>query len=402
MHYRYKAADKHGKLREGDMEALSEADVLAYLSRDNLTPISVRQVTLEKLVLGRFSFEKITDEDKIFLTKYLALMLRVGTDLFRAIDILIEDFEKPLIKEFLFEIKTNLEKGNPFFVTFQNHPEFFSGVVVNLLKAAEESGNLEQTLEGVSAQYAKDADLRNRLKSALAYPIMLLVAASLVIILLVTFVLPRIASIFLVAGTQIPLYSRVVLGIGMFLNKYIIYIAPPVIALFAVGGWFLFKTPRSRQVRNDLLNRIPVVKDLIRKVALARFASTLSLLLKAGIPMVESIDITSRAVGNDDLEAALGRIAREGISRGVSVGDSFRREKIFPHVVTNLMAIGEKAGRLEEILGTLAGFYTNEIDSALKSLVAFVEPVLLIGIGFVVGSIALAVIVPVYQLVSQF
>jgi type II secretory pathway component PulF len=402
MHFKYKAADKAGKIREGDLNVPTEADVMAYLAREGLTPISIRQVTLKGKIFGRWSFEKITIEDKIFLTKYLALMLKVGTDLFRAIDILIEDFEKPILKEFLFEIRSNLERGNQFYVAFQNHPEFFSEVTVNLIKASEASGNLEEALERLSRDFAKEADLRSRIKSAITYPILLLVAASLVVILLVTFVLPKIASIFQESGVKIPLYSKIVLSIGLFLNKYLIYIAPVFIAALAAVAWYFIRVPRGKKMFQDLLNRIPVVRELIKKVALARFAATLSSLLHAGIPMVESMEITAHSVGNEDLAVALSRIAREKISRGVSIGDSFRGEPVFPRVVTNLVAIGEKAGRLEEILVTLADFYTNEIDAALKALVSFIEPLLLLGIGFVVGSIALSVIIPIYQLVAQY
>jgi len=152
----------------------------------------------------------------------------------------------------------------------------------------------------------------------------------------------------------------------------------------------------------EIIGRIPVVRDLLRRIALARFASTLSSLLRAGIPLIESLEITSRAVGNEDFRLALERIAKERIARGVSIGDAFRSERVFPNVVTNLMSIGEKAGHLEEILTTLSDFYTSEIDSALKSLVSFIEPVLLIGIGALVAAIALSVIVPIYQLVSQY
>jgi type II secretory pathway component PulF len=402
MHYKYKAADKAGKIREGDLNAPNESDVISFLTREGLTPISIRTVTAKRIVLGRWSFEKITLEDKIFLTKYLALMLRVGTDLFRAIDILIEDFEKPILKEFLFEIKSNLERGNQFYLAFQNHPEFFSEATVNLIKAAEGSGSLEASLERISQDFAKEADLKSRIKSALTYPILLLIAATLVVMLLVTFVLPKIASVFAESGAKIPLYSRIVLGIGLFLNKYFIFIALPVLVGAGVLTWYFVAVPSGKKAFRGLLNRVPVVRELVKKVGLARFASTLSSLLHAGIPMVESIEITARAVGNEDLAAALLRIGREKIARGVSIGDSFRGESVFPRVVTNLVAIGEKAGRLEEVLVTLAEFYTSEIDSALKSLVSFIEPILLLGIGLVVGAIALSVIMPIYQLVAQY
>lgn len=402
MHFKYKAADKAGKIREGDLNAPNQQDVMSFLAREELTPISIKAVAPPKAIFGKWTLEKITLEDKVFLTKYLSLMLKVGTDLFKAIDILIEDFEKPILKEFLFEIKSNLERGSQFYVAFQNHPEFFSEVTVNLIRAAETSGNLESTLEKISNDFAKEADLKSRIKGALTYPVLLLIAASFVVILMVTFVLPKIAGVFLSSNLKVPLYSRIVLGAGLFLNKYLIFIAPPV--LLAVGGlaWFFIKVRRGREMFHDIVNRIPVVRDLIQKIALARFASTLESLLAAGIPVVESLDISARSVGNEEFQAALLRISREKIARGVSIGDAFRGEAVFPRVLTNLMAIGEKAGRLEEVPGTLAGFYTNEVDVSLKAFVSFIEPILILGVGLIVAVIALSIIVPIYQLVAQY
>jgi type IV pilus assembly protein PilC len=402
MHYKYKAADKSGNIREGDINAANETEVLSFLSKEGLTPISIKEVTLPKAIFGRWSFEKITLQDKIFLTKYLALMLRVGTDLFKAIDILIEDFEKPIIKEFLFEVRSNLEKGNQFYIAFKNHPEFFSEVTTNLIKAAEVSGNLEETLERISEGFEKESDLKSKIKSALTYPILLIVASSIVLILLVTFVLPRIAGVFFESGLKIPLYSKIILSFGMFLNKYLIFIGPPALLGLGFALWYFITTSQGRKIFYEFINKIPAVRELVKKVALARFASTLYLLLHAGIPMVEALEITSRSVGNEEIESALKRISSEKIVKGVSIGEAFRGEQVFPKVVTNLMAIGEKAGRLEEILITLDNFYTKEVDSALKSLIAFIEPVMLMGIGFIVAIIALAVIVPIYQMVSQY
>jgi type IV pilus assembly protein PilC len=402
MQFRYRAADKSGKIKEGDIDAGSVAEVLAFLSKSDLKPISVKP-TKQIFTVGRLSiFEKITLVDKIFLTKYLSLMLKVGTDLFKAIDILIEDFEKPIIRRFLLEVRTNLEKGNPFYVSFENHPEVFSPVVTNLIKAAETSGNLEKTLADISINYSKEADLKAKVKGALVYPTLLMVASFGILILLVTFVLPRIATVFQESGAKIPLYSRIVLGTGLFLNKYIWIVLPVFLGGLVASWYFFFKTDAGKTVFQNFLKKVPVARELAKKLALERFSSTLSSLLHAGIPMLESLEITADAVGNEEFRSALLRISRENIARGVSIGDSFRKETVFPRVVTNLIAIGEKAGHLEEILSTLSDFYTSEIDSSLKTLVSFLEPVLLLGIGMIVALIALSVIVPIYQFVGQY
>jgi len=402
MQYHYLAADNNGKVYESELDANSLEEVLALIAKQNLKPISVKPI--KEIVISRRGIfgEKITMVDKVFMMKYLSLMLKVGTDLFRAIDILVQDFKKPLLKSFLLEVKGNLGRGNPFYVSFQNHPELFSEIVVNLVKAAEGSGNLEKTLDEISKMYEAEADLKNKIRSALIYPGLLMIVSVGVVTLLVTFVLPRISVVFEGSGAEIPVYSRIILGLGSFLNQYSIFIFPLLIA-GAAGAFFYFsQTNNGKTAFGRLLKKTPGVKDLLQKLALQRFASTLSSLLKAGIPFVHALEITSTAVGDVQFAAALRRIAKESVSRGVSIGDSFRKEGIFPNVVINLMAIGEKSGHVEEILNTLADFYAKEIDTSLKILVSVLEPAMLVIVGIIVASIAFAVIVPIYQLVSQY
>lgn len=403
MQYHYKAVDAAGKIREDNIEAASIAEVLKFIAKESLKPLSVQPVVAPQVIFKAFGpFGKITLEDKLFLTKYLSLMLKVGTDPFKAIEILLQDVEKPALKQFLFELRGNMEKGNQFYVAFANHPDLFSPVVVNLIKAAETSGNLEKTLAEVSDSYSKEAELKGKIRAALIYPVLLLIAATGIVITLVTFVLPRIATVFTSSGARIPTYSRVVLAVGLFLSRYLGVILVPFIAAL-VGSWyFFFKTERGRAALYNIADHLPAVKDLVRKTALERFARTLSSLLKAGVPILEALDIAAETIGHEEFKAALFRISRENVARGVSIGDAFRKEQVFPKVVVNLMVVGEKTGHIEEILTTLAKFYEGEIDVALKTLVSFLEPALLVGIGIIVAVIALSVIVPIYQLVGQY
>lgn len=403
MLFHFVAQDKQGRIKEGNISQPNLKAALEFLASQNLKPITVKPLVLEKAKKGVFLKKEILSlTDKVFLTKYLSLMLKVGTDLFSAIDILIEDFESGPARRFLLEIRSNLEKGQPFYLAFQNHPDYFSPVTVNLIKAGESAGNLEKTLEQVSSDLERERELKSRIKSALIYPILLIATSFFMVIFLVTFAIPKLGQMFLSIGGKIPTYTRVVLGVGTFLNKNIYFIIPLVIAV-PLGLYFFFsKTKKGKTYFNNLLERIPVTRNLLEKMALERFASVLGSLIKTGMPIIQAVEVTAIAVGNPKYEASLLRIAREYLSKGVSIGDSFKREKIFPSVVSNLLAIGEKAGHTDEILHTLSIFYESEIDVALKTLVSFIEPALLVIIGLVVGGIALSLIVPVYQLVGQF
>jgi type IV pilus assembly protein PilC len=402
MNFKYVATQVNGRIVEGNVEAERPAEVLDWMASQGLKPISVKAVGgVEARGLKLFFSQPITITDKVFLTKYLTLMLKVGTDLFHAIDILIADFDKPAVKALLIEIRENLSKGKPFYATFVKYSRYFSSVFINLIKAGEASGSLEKVFEDLSVSLGKEQELRNRVRAALIYPIILLTAAFFILILLVTFALPRIARVFLEGGIKPPPFSRLVFSVGLFLGKYV-WLIFPVIIVSVIASWYFFsRTTTGRKLVGQLLLRLPIVNILIKRVALQRFASTFSSLLRAGLPLIEALEITADAVGSEELKSSLLRISKEGITKGLTVGDAFKREPYFPKAVTNLMAISERAGHMEDVLETLSDFYSSEIDSSLKILVSFLEPVLLVLIGLVVAVIALAIITPIYQLVSS-
>jgi len=403
MLFHYLAQDSQGRIKEGNVNQSNTEAVLEYLTTQKLKPLSVKPLISEGEKKGLAIFKKTLNlADKVFLTKYLALMLKVGTDLFSAIDILIQDFESGPARRFLFETRSNLEQGKPFWNTFANHPEYFSSVITNLIKAGETSGNLEATLNQVSINLERDRNLQTKVKSSLVYPVILLITSFGMIIFLVTFAVPKLGEMFLSTGQALPTFTKIVLGTGMFLNRNLFIVFPLLIAIPIALFYYFTKTQKGKEKFASFMEKIPVARDLVEKMALERFASVLSSLIKAGMPIIEAIEVTAGAVGHPKYETALLRISKKHLTQGISMGNSFKKETIFPAVVSNLLAIGEKAGHTEEILKTLSTFYEAEIDAALKTLVSLLEPVLLMFLGVIVGGIALSLIVPVYQLVGQF
>lgn len=401
MIFHYVASQPNGKVVEGEADAVGPAEVLEQLAAKGLRPVSIKAV--RGASGGRRIFlASITVTDKVFLTKYLALMLKVGTDLFHAVDILVADFDKPAVKALLLEVRANLEKGQPFYATFIKYPKFFSPVFVNLIKAGEASGNLDQIFEDLSVSLMREQELRNRIRSAMVYPILLFIVAAVILTVLVGVAIPRIAEVFTSSGFDPPLFSKIVFAVGGVIGRFIW-----LILLLIAGGVVLVAyaarvSVSGRKIIAHFAARVPVISGVLKRIALQRFAATLSSLMRAGLPILTALELTADTVGNVDLEAALRRISREGIAKGLTIGDAFRREASFPKVVTNLIAISEKAGHVEDVLKTLADFYESEIDAAVKTLVSVLEPLMLLMIGMVVGTIALAIIVPIYQLVGQF
>lgn len=400
MLYHYVASDKSGKLSEGELEAENLNRVLQFLASKDLSPVNVKPV--KGLASSQPVFGQINLTDKVFLTRYLALMLKVGTDLLSAINILIADFDKPAMKSFLIEIRNNLTRGQPFYTAFARYPKIFSVVFVNLIKAAEASGSLQQTFEDLNVSMQKEAELRKRISSAMIYPAILMVVAVCIFIFLSVFALPRISKVFADSGIQPPLFTRVVFASGAFVNANIWILLPSFFGIIIFLFYFFAKTLVGQRIGRSIASRTPIVKSVFRDIAIQRFASTFSSLMKAGLPIVQTTKICAEVVGYEPFRVALNRIADEGLSKGLTIGESFRRETVFPKVVTNLVAISEKAGHLEDVLTTLSDFYASNIDANVRSLVAFLEPILLLFMGILVATIALAIIVPIYQMTSQF
>ena len=402
MLYHYAAIDESGQILEADYEADTLDQVLQHLRSKELRPLDVKPIQKRKGIL-QLSFNRgISGTDKVFLTKYLALMLRVGIDLLSAVNILISDFDKSSVQNFLIDVRANLTQGQPFWKTFAEHPRDFSSSFVNLVKAAEVSGNLQKTFEDLSESTQREAELRSRIKSALIYPIVLICMAILILTFLVTFALPKIAGVFTQSGIKPPFFSQVVFSVGLFIGNNVFTIFPTLFVIILGGFLFARKTDLGKRVVEGIITGTPVIKTVYEEISLQRMASTISSLMKAGLPILETINIAAQTVGHREYRFALERVANEGLAKGLTIGEAFRREPIFPRTVTNLVAISEEAGHLDEVLATLADFYEANIDGSIKGLMALLEPVLLLGMGAMVAVIALAIIVPVYQLTTQF
>jgi len=400
MLFHYVAADSSGKMIEGELDADTLNDTLRFLAGKELRPVSVK--ALAKAKSGWSLFGGINTEDKVFLTKYIALMLRVGTDLLSAINILIADFDKPAVRNFLLEIRDDLGRGQPFYMPFSRHPRDFSPTFINLVKAAESSGNLEKTFNDLSVMLEQEAELRSQVRSAMVYPIVLVCVASAILVFLTTFALPQLANVFTNSGVNPPFFSQVVLGTGIFIGANIVPIFLILAALIGGTVWAVRKTEPGRRAFQTALGRTPVIRGIYRDLAIQRMASTISSLMKAGLPIMQTITVAAETVGLREYKDALVRIANDGLAKGLTIGEAFRRESAFPKMIANLVAVSEKAGHIDEVLGTVAQFYTSTVDAKIKAAVSLLEPVLLLVMGVMVAVIALSVIVPIYQLTTSF
>ncbi len=402
MRFKYTAALPTGEVSEGEISATDIKEALEELAAKGLTPITIKPKRRVVLRGRRFFAPLIGINDKIFLTRYISLMLRSGTDLFRTVKILITDYEKPGLRNFLMELRYDLEQGRSMSFTFAKYPQFFDPVFVNLIKAGEASGNLEVVFDRLSTSLETTRDFKGRVRSALIYPVFLLIMSGVVVTFLTTFALPKIASVFEGTGFEPPAFSKMVFTVGGFIAEHIW----TILSLGIGGLLLLFILYRNfivvRRLLFDLFTKIKIVRNLTEKMAIQRFASTLASLIEAGIDFPRAVEITAEVVGNQRLKDALIRISRERLAKGWTISDAFSREPFFPRTVVNLISIAEKTGNIETTLQTLADFYRKEVDKALKDLVTILEPILLLVMGLIIGFIAISIIVPIYQMATQF
>ena len=402
----YRALNKEGHRQEGEVQAESRGMAIEYLQREKLTPFFIEKIgyvekkkfsLLNLLLLGG----GIDASDRIFLTRHLSAILKSGISLTEALEILSEDTPKPLFKKILSDAKMNLERGQTLSATLESYAQYFSPVFIGLVKAGEASGTLEETLEGLGDQLRRDYEMKKKVQSAMIYPTILLSASLLIVVLLLTFIMPRLTKALLQAKVSLPWITRFLIGLSQIFSSNPI-ITLLIFILLSISIFFFAKSKSGKKIIISALEKLPISGSLIKKLALVRFSRTLRNLLASGLSAFESLDITAKTIGIQSYEKALLSI-REEIKKGSTISDSFReRKNLFPQLVISVIAVGEKTGTLEKSLVTIADYYDEEADRILKNVVSLIEPALLVVMGIVIAGIALSILLPIYQLVSSF
>lgn len=399
----YEASNKEGVIEKGKFEAESKLEVVQYLEKKNLIPISAEKEGKTKGVKGLSAafFETVKPVDLIFLVRNLSATIRAGLNIIEALDILIADAGKNIMRKILSQAKFNLQKGQPLSATFVQYKKYFPPVFIGMVKAGEASGRLDESLDKLNSYMTKEYNLVRKIKSAMAYPVILLVASIGVVSMLLFFVLPRLAKSFQMSKVELPLVTKIVIGV----SDVFTYSVVLDLAVLAALIWFFTyfrKTKMGKVFFMKVLFKIPVVRDLIKKVALVRLTRTLGGLISSGITIIEALDLTAEAVGNERYKKIILE-SKEQVKSGVSVSKTFADYRdLFPKLLINMMMVGEKTGTLERVLGTFSDFYEEEVDNTVKDLTTFLEPILLLFMGLIIGVIALSILLPIYQLVGKF
>jgi type IV pilus assembly protein PilC len=337
---------------------------------------------------------------KVFFAEHLRVMVRSGIALADALKTLAEQTTNKRFKKILSEIKTSLEAGETLSQNLARYPSIFSKTFVSMVSAGEISGTLEINLEELANQMKKEHQLRSRIKSALSYPVIIVISTVGIMILMMVYVLPRLLGIFEEFKATLPLPTLILISVVDFIQKHGILTA--IIALAVILGIALFcRTKIGKKIFHKMFLVAPIIGPVSQKINLARFSRTFSSLLKTDIPVVQSLEITADTLSNVHYKKAVLEAAEE-IKRGLNIAEVIHKyPALFPPLVTQMISIGEKSGTVDVLLNELANFYEEEVDDTTKSLSSVIEPLLILFLGVVIGGIAIAVIMPMYTLTQQ-
>jgi len=400
--FKYIATNSQGKTLNGTLDTTDRAAALAALTKQELRPISVKEVSGRsginfKNLLGG---SKVKTSELVIFTRQLSTMISAGVPLVRGLTSLAKHTESMALKKILEGLIKDVEAGAPFGNALAKYPNTFSDVYVNMVRAGEAAGILDEILKRLALQQEKNATIRKKIKSAMAYPSVLVVIMIIAFFGLMLFVIPQIGKILKDLGgpdAQLPLLTQIMLGISAALISYWFIILPAI-----AGGIFLLlryiKTPRGKSQLHHLVLKVPAVKTIIRKVAVARFARTFSALMGAGVAVLEALNVTGHAIGNVVYEEALLEAA-EQVKGGKQLSEVIESyEDLFPAIVAQMLSVGEETGQTDTVLVKVADFYEEEVDVAIDGLSAIIEPVMIVLMGSMVGLIAASVMGPIASL----
>ncbi len=392
--------DPNGRTVTGTLEADSFELVRAKLSDLSYHVLSIKQAKNARGFKDMFNnMQRVGLRDLVVFSRQFATMIDAGLSVVKCLDILQKQTRNPKMKEVIGEVKRDVAGGMSLTEAIQKHPRVFSPLYVNMMRSAEAGGILDLVLDRLSGFLEKEQETRNKIKSAMMYPAVVFCFATLMLFGLLFFVLPKFKGIFETMGLELPLTTKLMLNSSMYMRNYwyiyLVVMAGSVV-LFKVFG----RTERGKYAIDAAKLRVPIFGDLILKTCVSRFARTFGTLITSGVPVLRALEIVSDTAGNRVIAETVVR-ARQSIKEGEKISTPLFGSKIFPVMVTQMIAIGEETGRLDQMLDKVSNFYDDEVDNTLKGLTSLIEPLMIVGLGLIVGFIAISVISPIYSLVGS-
>lgn len=398
--FEYSAKDKNGHTLSGIIEADSEVEVAEILHKKDLIVLSVELSKQRKTV--HLKDKKIKLDDLVIFSRQLATMIDAGIALVQALSILSEQIENPSFRSVIMSVKQDIEAGVSFCDALAKHPAIFSELFINMTRAGEVSGMLDQVLDRLASYLEKTASLNRKIRSSLIYPAVVISMAVLITAVLLIKVVPTFKGIFEMLGGQLPLPTQILIGVSDIFRKYFLI----VVGVFIFTS-FLFKkyisTENGRFNFDTFKLRVPVLGALFRKVAIAKFSRTFSTLVKSGVSALNSLEIVAKTSGNKVVEKVI-FTTRDSVRDGEPISKPLSKSAVFPPMVCRMIAVGEQTGQLEKMLTKIADFYDEQVDAAVSGLTSMIEPLVIAFLGIIIGGIVISLFLPIFkitQLISK-
>ncbi len=401
--YAFKGRNRLNELVTGERDAASQVELRSLLRREQIVMTQAsekgRDISIPKL--GRR--KKVKARELAVFTRQFSVMIDAGLPLVQCIDILAEQQNNAFFKDVLRQVRQHVEEGSTLYQALEKHPKVFDSLYTHMVEAGETGGVLDLILQRLATLIEKIVKLKRSIVSASIYPAAVILVAIAAIAIIMVVVIPQFEQIFiglLGPGEVLPLPTRIVMGISSFLAGWggLAFLAIVVGAAVAVS--FYYKTPKGRWNIDTLLLKTPVFGSIIRKIAVARFSRILSTLLSSGVPILQSLDITAKTAGNVVIENAILKV-RAGVERGENFVGPLKATGVFPHMVGQMIGVGEQTGALDAMLSKIADFYEEEVDTAIADLLAMIEPALIAFLGVTIGSIVISMYLPLFSLIGK-
>ena len=396
----YKVRSQQGSVLTGTMEAGEQRMVVDHLRRQRFIVLEIGEIKRNALkdVLDSVNFlkKRVRQKDLVLFSRQLSTLIGAGVPIVQGLTILLEQIENPAFKKVVASIREDIESGTSITEALSRHPTVFGELYVSMVRSGELGGILDVILERLSAYLESAAALRGKIRSAMIYPAVIGLVAGGVTAFLLIVVVPTFVKIFEQAGAKLPLPTQILLAVSNFLRRYIIFVIIGLIA-FVVGLRQYYRTEAGSMYIDRLLLRIPLFGPLLRKVAVAKFTKTFGTLVKSGVPILQALETVAKTSGNRVIEKAVLQ-AKESIREGERISDPLKASGAFPPMVTQMISVGEETGNLDAMLSKIAEFYEQEVDAAVSGLTSLIEPVIVVFMGVIIGAIAVAMYMPMFEL----
>ncbi|MCP6726989.1 MAG: type II secretion system F family protein [Patescibacteria group bacterium] len=400
MKFNYQARDQKGQTQVGVVEASSRESAFQLLGRSGLVVTVLEEAGARPIYARRITFfDKVSAKDLVLFSRQLAILFRSKVSLIEALQTIAKQAEHQTFREKIIRLSESVEGGTAFSDALGEYPKVFSSFYVNIVKSGEASGKLSDVLEYLADHLEREYELNSKIKGAMVYPAFVIFIAIAVLGLMMFFVIPNLSAVLMSTGQELPIVTKVVLGFASFLRSWG-WIFILLLSGIGVMAFRYIRTPKGKRFMDKIILQIPMLNSFVRMIYLSRFAENLSTLVSGGLPIVQSLDITAKIIGNDVYKDIILE-AKIGVSKGERIGQILERyPKEFPPVFTQMVIVGEKSGSLDTTLLNVVEFYRDEVVRTTDTFLSILEPALIVVLGGVVGGLMASILLPLYQLSS--